>query len=82
MNRKTSVGGKGTTHRTITLRAGTYKYVCDPHVSSMRGTFIVRAPQGRQPYAAAAASLLTAVLRVTRTTPIAAHASPATRGTP
>jgi hypothetical protein len=44
VNRKTSVGGKGTAHWTITLRAGTYKYVCDPHASSMRGKFIVRAP--------------------------------------
>jgi hypothetical protein len=44
VNRKTTVGGQGTTHWTITLRAGTYKYVCDPHVSSMRGKFIVRAP--------------------------------------
>jgi plastocyanin len=42
--KKTSVGGTGTTHWTITLRAGTYKYVCDPHKSLMHGQFIVRAP--------------------------------------
>ena len=44
VNKKTTVGGTGTTHWTITLRAGTYNYVCDPHKSSMHGRFIVRAP--------------------------------------
>jgi hypothetical protein len=44
VNRKTTVAGTGTTHWTITLRAGTYNYVCDPHKSSMHGRFIVRAP--------------------------------------
>jgi Copper binding proteins, plastocyanin/azurin family len=44
VNRKTTVGGQGTSHWTITLRVGTYKYVCDPHASSMHGKFIVRAP--------------------------------------
>jgi plastocyanin len=42
--KKTSVGGTGTAHWTITLRAGTYNYVCDPHKSTMHGRFIVRAP--------------------------------------
>ena len=44
VNRKTTVGGTGTTTWTMTLRAGTYKYVCDPHASLMRGRFVVRAP--------------------------------------
>jgi plastocyanin len=44
VNKKTSVGGTGTTHWTLTLRAGTYRYVCDPHASSMHGQFVVRAP--------------------------------------
>jgi plastocyanin len=44
VNKKTSVGGQGTSHWTLTLRAGTYKFICDPHASSMRGKFIVRAP--------------------------------------
>ena len=44
VNRKTSVSGTGTTHWTITLRKGTYKFVCDPHASIMKGSFIVKAP--------------------------------------
>jgi plastocyanin len=44
VNKKTTVGGKGTTRWTITLRAGTYNYVCDPHKTVMHGRFIVRAP--------------------------------------
>jgi plastocyanin len=44
VNKKTTVGGTGTTHWTLTLRKGTYKYVCDPHASSMHGSFVVRTP--------------------------------------
>ncbi len=44
VNKKTTVGGKGTTRWTITLRTGTYNYVCDPHKSIMHGRFVVRAP--------------------------------------
>jgi plastocyanin len=44
VNRKTSVGGMGTTRWTLTLRKGTYRYVCDPHASIMHGSFAVRAP--------------------------------------
>jgi plastocyanin len=44
VNRKTSVGGTGTTKWTLTLRKGTYRFVCDPHKTSMKGSFIVRAP--------------------------------------
>jgi plastocyanin len=44
VNRKTAVGGTGTTHWTITLRKGTYNYVCDPHKTVMHGRFVVRAP--------------------------------------
>jgi plastocyanin len=40
-NRKTSVGAvKNETWR-IHLRKGTYKYVCDPHKSFMKGSFVV-----------------------------------------
>jgi plastocyanin len=44
VNKKTSVGaiGKFTWH--VTLRRGTYKYVCDPHATIMKGKFIVQAP--------------------------------------
>jgi plastocyanin len=42
LNKTTSVGGKGTFTWTVTLKKGkTYKYVCDPHSSFMKGTFKV-----------------------------------------
>jgi plastocyanin len=44
VDRKTSVGGTGTSHWTLTLRKGTYKFVCDPHATTMKGKFVVRAP--------------------------------------
>ena len=37
----TSVSGKGTSMWTVTLKKGTYKYVCDPHASFMKGSFTV-----------------------------------------
>ena len=37
----TSVGFTGTKTVTIRLRKGTYRYVCDPHSSDMRGSFKV-----------------------------------------
>ena len=41
MNKKTSVSGTGTTTWNVTLRAGNYRFVCDPHASSMKGTLKV-----------------------------------------
>ena len=41
VNKKTSVGGQGTTTWKLTLKKGTYKYVCDPHVTIMHGSFKV-----------------------------------------
>jgi len=41
VNKKTSVGGTGTTTWKVTLKKGTYKYVCDPHASFMKGSFTV-----------------------------------------
>jgi plastocyanin len=38
----TSVGFAGTKTVTIRLRAGNYRYFCDPHASDMRGSFRVR----------------------------------------
>jgi plastocyanin len=35
------VSGKGTTTWKVTLKKGTYKYVCDPHASFMKGSFTV-----------------------------------------
>jgi plastocyanin len=41
VNKMTSVGTKSTTTWTVTLKKGTYKYVCDPHKSFMKGSFTV-----------------------------------------
>ena len=41
VNKSTSVGGTGTKTWKVTLKKGTYKYVCDPHVSIMKGAFTV-----------------------------------------
>lgn len=42
VNKTTSVGGTGTTTWKVTLKKGTYKYVCDPHASFMKGSFTVK----------------------------------------
>jgi plastocyanin len=41
VNKKTGVGAKGTFTWTVTLKKGTYKYVCDPHLTTMKGSFKV-----------------------------------------
>ena len=41
VNKTTSVSATGTSTWTVTLKKGTYTYVCDPHASTMRGTFKV-----------------------------------------
>jgi plastocyanin len=41
VNKKTSVAAQGTTTWKLTLKKGTYKYVCDPHASLMKGSFTV-----------------------------------------
>jgi plastocyanin len=41
VNKTTSVGGKGTFTWKVTLKSGTYTYVCDPHASFMKGSFTV-----------------------------------------
>jgi plastocyanin len=42
VNVKTSVSGTGTKTFTITLKKGTYKFVCDPHASIMHGSFTIK----------------------------------------
>lgn len=37
----TGVGFQGTKSVIVKLRRGTYRYVCDPHASSMKGNFRV-----------------------------------------
>jgi plastocyanin len=41
LNKKTSVGGTGSSTWKVTLKKGTYKFVCDPHASFMKGSFTV-----------------------------------------
>jgi plastocyanin len=41
VNKLTSVTFKGTKSWTVTLKKGTYKYVCDPHRAFMKGSFRV-----------------------------------------
>ena len=42
LNKTTSVAGKATSTWTVTLKKGTYKFVCDPHKSFMKGSFTVK----------------------------------------
>jgi len=41
VNKSTSVGAKTNATWTIKLKKGTYKFVCDPHASFMKGSFTV-----------------------------------------
>jgi plastocyanin len=42
VNKDSGIARVGTSTWRVTLRAGRYTYVCDPHATSMRGTFSVR----------------------------------------
>jgi plastocyanin len=42
VNVKTSVSGTGTKTFTVTLKKGTYKFMCDPHASTMKGSFTIK----------------------------------------
>jgi plastocyanin len=41
VNKLTSIGGQGTFTWHVTLKKGTYTYVCDPHKTVMKGAFTV-----------------------------------------
>jgi plastocyanin len=41
VNVKTSVAATGSKTFNVTLRKGTYRFVCDPHASQMKGSFKV-----------------------------------------
>ena len=41
VNRATTVAGTGKVTWTVTFRQGTYRFVCDPHVRVMNGSFLV-----------------------------------------
>jgi plastocyanin len=42
VNVKTSVGAVGTKSFTITLKKGKYIFVCDPHATTMKGSFTIK----------------------------------------
>ena len=42
VNKKTIVSEVKTKTWTVTFKKGTYRYVCDPHASQMKGSFKVR----------------------------------------
>jgi plastocyanin len=42
VNVKTSVAFTGTKRLTATLKKGRYTFLCDPHASSMRGSFTIK----------------------------------------
>lgn len=42
LNKATGIGRIGTFVWTVRLRAGRHTFVCDPHASTMRGSFTVR----------------------------------------
>lgn len=42
VNIKTSVPARGTRTFTVTLKAGKYTFFCDPHPTSMRGSFTIK----------------------------------------
>jgi plastocyanin len=41
VNKTTSLGGQGASTWKVTLKKGTYTFVCDPHATIMKGTFKV-----------------------------------------
>jgi plastocyanin len=41
VNKKTSISGVATTTWKLTLKKGTYKFVCDPHLAIMHGVLKV-----------------------------------------
>jgi plastocyanin len=49
VNMRTEVEAVGTVTWTVTLAQGTYEYVCNPHASTMRGTFTVGTPPATSP---------------------------------
>ena len=42
VNRSTTVNARGTWTWNLTLKRGTYNYVCDPHAAFMKGSFTVK----------------------------------------
>jgi plastocyanin len=42
VNVKTTVPGTGTKSFTVTLKKGKYTFLCDPHPTSMKGSFTIK----------------------------------------
>lgn len=42
VNKTTGVGARGKSTWAVTLRPGTYRFVCDPHSFQMKGAFTVK----------------------------------------
>jgi len=42
IDKSTSISGTGRSTWHVTLRKGTYRFVCDPHASFMKGSFVVK----------------------------------------
>jgi plastocyanin len=49
VNQSTQVGFIGSARWTVTLGDGTYRFMCDPHVGTMRGSITVGTPQVTPP---------------------------------
>ncbi|MDH4103715.1 MAG: plastocyanin/azurin family copper-binding protein [Thermoleophilia bacterium] len=49
VDRSTSVAGEGKELWTVEFTDGTYTYVCDPHASQMKGSFVVGNPPKQPP---------------------------------
>jgi plastocyanin len=56
VNQLTEVSFVGETTWHVSFQDGNYRYVCDPHATSMRGTFTVGTPQATPPPATATPS--------------------------
>lgn len=41
VNKDSGIGAKGTKTWKVTLKKGTYRFVCDPHAGTMKGSFKV-----------------------------------------
>ena len=84
VNQMTEVDFEGTVTWTVTFTDGTYRFVCDPHATSMRGQFTVGTPPVTTPPAAAPKRLTGTVgpaFSISLRTPAGAAARVATAGT-
>jgi plastocyanin len=66
VDRATSVSGEGKETWTVTFTAGAYTYVCDPHASSMRGSFTVGGSAASPPTAGGGAGTAKTVTAKTK----------------